>query len=107
MKTCSKCKVEKELDQFHMDMSRADHKRGMCKACRKDYLRLRPPLKRRRPLRTRQDEYYDAWCAILEACGFAGGKKEKKRKYQRKEKKEGASQNKQKENLRRERKNNL
>jgi hypothetical protein len=35
MKTCSKCKVEKELDHFHTDKSQPDMKSKSCKLCKK------------------------------------------------------------------------
>ena len=37
MKTCSKCKEEKPLDQFNRHRSRKDGRQAYCKACRKAY----------------------------------------------------------------------
>ena len=35
MKTCSKCKQEKPLDQFHRHRKEKDGRRSQCKVCRK------------------------------------------------------------------------
>lgn len=37
MKTCSRCKQEKSLDDFHRSSRRPDGRAGWCKACEKKY----------------------------------------------------------------------
>ena len=37
MKTCSKCKKSKELDEFSRDARAADKKQSQCKACLRAY----------------------------------------------------------------------
>lgn len=41
MKTCTKCKIEKPLDQFYMNNRNPDKKDYFCADCRKEYLRTR------------------------------------------------------------------
>lgn len=37
MKTCNKCNVSKQLDQFQADKRNADGKQGVCSACKNQY----------------------------------------------------------------------
>lgn len=37
MKTCSKCKIEKEVTEFNKDKSKIDGLRPDCKSCLKEY----------------------------------------------------------------------
>lgn len=39
MKTCSKCKIEKEYSEFHTDKSKKDGYRYECKVCKREQLR--------------------------------------------------------------------
>ena len=39
MKTCSKCGIDKEPDDFHPDKSKKDGLVSHCKVCRKEYMR--------------------------------------------------------------------
>jgi hypothetical protein len=45
MKTCSKCKVEKSIDNFSKDVSRASGLQPHCKACKSLYQRTNPNRK--------------------------------------------------------------
>ena len=57
MKTCSKCKVEKELTEFHRDRTSKNGRRNKCRVCTKSYTRSRY-LSRKEEALSWQREYY-------------------------------------------------
>mgnify|MGYP003667219319 CR=1 FL=1 len=75
MKTCSKCKVEKDISEYHNDKSKKDGKRPSCKVCANNQNRVR----------TQTEEYklykkeYDANYRCSEA-GVAVYKRRQKRR---------------------------
>lgn len=55
MKVCSKCKVSKSVEAFYTHRNYADGRKGVCKACEKEYAK-----KHIKSLRARYPEKYKA-----------------------------------------------
>ena len=55
MKTCTKCKEEKPLDQFHTVARNADGKHHQCKTCVKHY---RLDQMRTKPMNKKTTDYW-------------------------------------------------
>jgi hypothetical protein len=65
MKTCSKCKIPKELTEYHSDITTKDKKSPQCKVCRDTWGRERYQLSKKDPEKVRkmkewQKTYYAA-----------------------------------------------
>jgi len=66
MKTCTKCKIEKELELFTPDLKLADGRKSICKVCNSIYqkkYRERPKneKKQRNPFNQKEDIKYELW----------------------------------------------
>tara|TARA_Y100000310_G_C20639300_1_gene792970 strand:+ start:286 stop:816 length:531 start_codon:yes stop_codon:yes gene_type:complete len=60
MKVCDKCKIEKELSEFHIDNYKKDGHKSVCKACRKTVNRNKLSIERKKFDRNINNSIYRA-----------------------------------------------